>query len=637
MTLQPYNLQESITAALRDQRGFTGLAPRSKFGADADGFPLNRPEMWESRSKISGEERAEALRLVKVSKSPTPQLLPQKALALPDRFRTPDGYDYDQAAADPETGEIPRHRTGEYGPQRYTIVTHREWSGEYRIRTGIDQPASRPPEQQGTRITNQLTLDGARKIADSAHYMHLHHGGYRTFITLTFDDASRSRIEPRIAAGECVEVELLRGKYITRRKPRPVDPLTSFVDHVDLSGATGSDGPYTPVQLHGGQYVAAATRAAGDDMTYSTIQKEVSRFFDAAQRMRQRGWQSAKCINGRKYTCYEREGKPVGESPSKVVGIKGAMADRKMKPIRQGISYCWVVENPLNEGGKRNPHVHVLMDWRVKYSAFASWADRLESIWGQGFATIEKIRETDKAGYYLAKAAGYLTDSAKGDQGPVRGNRYFISKYARAPQWAEIGRFELGIMGHLIADAHDFFNYKYGHLYAKRNELRTELQDLPKKAKVSRAKVRNALERTRSELDVLPFVSSRYQLICKDKAGFLDFINWASTGTESPYLPPKEADENWDPNSGRPSSAWMHKFLMNMHARRADRRGADIPDHLYYEDSEPEAPEQLPTPEEWRIYENYSDSIGLDHESNHKSTRPRNSAVEKRRYGCYHA
>lgn len=525
------------------------------------------------------------------------------------------GWRYDLREFDFETGEVPKgERLAELGAQKYTVVSHRAWSNEFRIRTQVEQPGQLPPEQFGPRISDKLSLDAARKISDSCMYMHLNHEGYRTFLTLTFDDQGRSRVEIREAEGRCVEVELVKGRYQTvQRRPKSVS-RGSAVDRIDIEGL-GPDGPFTPVvavrEKLGGpvRYYAGATRQPGADMTFTTVQSELSRFLDGMQKMRQRGWKAKKRYPWGEVTCYRKEGQMVGEKPSKVVGIKGHLADKKIGLIRQGVGYSWVVENPRNDDGKRNPHVHIMIDWRVKYAAFAAWADRLESLWGQGFAHIEKIKESEKAGAYLAKAAGYLSKAAgESDQGPVRGNRYGISKLARAPEWECLGRYELGIMGHLIADVYDYWSHLYGGLFKVRKDLATELEETPKEERAKRQSIGSHLEAVRSALGNLPAISSKYQLVIRGIEPFKEFVKWARSPEPTVgnmFLPAKEAGDCWDSTNKRPEGQWYTEFQFRMHAKRFARRAWGIPIELYEKmhDRWVEPPEQDLS--DWLLYSEF--------------------------------
>lgn len=86
--------------------------------------------------------------------------------------------------------------------------------------------------------------------------------------------------------------------------------------------------------------------------------------------------------------------------------------------------YVWVAENK----GDRNPHVHMLTSYKVPRSEFDAFAKHLESLWGFGFAKIERIRDPKRAGHYLLKALGYALKGTDGAQGAVKGNRYGISR-----------------------------------------------------------------------------------------------------------------------------------------------------------------------------------------------------------------
>lgn len=374
-----------------------------------------------------------------------------------------------------KTGEEVRYKQRLTGPGKYAVITHREWSDEFRIRVQVEQPNGRPPENTGERVTNMLSLRGARAIAESCHYMAQKKGGYSTFLTLTFYNDARARI----ASGE------------------------------------------------------------------STVQKESSRFFDGCQKTYQRGW------------------------TNKITG-------KRMKGHSEPLHYCWVVECPKNADGEDNPHVHILMKWKVPYSEFQGWAERIESLWGQGFAHLEKIREPENAGAYMAKAAGYLT-KAKGDsdQGIVKGNRYGISQESRAPAWELIGRFEAGIMGSLIKDIYDYFTHLYGHVFQERRQLNQKLSQYPKGSKI-RISIGKRLAKVRAKLNSLPAIASEYQITLKGWGSFSDFCEWARCPNQLPdgeWLPGKDAGDVWDAEQ-RPNSVWIHglKNSINDYFSRLKRR-----------------------------------------------------------------
>jgi hypothetical protein len=375
----------------------------------------------------AGRPEAEKARLVKDRKSPTRtkrdieltlklNRLSALASALSDK-----GFNFDKASQktivtenepcavekgvfedvvyDKNTGEVL-----EVLRERKTAVanlTYRKWSDEFRIRVTTDaSPSKAPPQQSGDRVTKFLTTRAAKNILDSGAYVSAVRGGYNTFLTLTFKGEARARI------------------------------------------------------------------INGD----STIGKECSRFFDAMQKMYQRGWTAEKTIidvknkndelfsnNG--FECVANDEEIIPESKL----IKTESGDLK----NESLDYLWVAEAPtkLNvietRGGFDcveavvNPHCHVLLRWQVEPHLFRAWAARIESIWGQGFAKLERIKNADAASGYMLKALGYLLkgeDKMSNDQGEIKGNRYNISKPARALPWEHLASFHAEHMASIIGE-----------------------------------------------------------------------------------------------------------------------------------------------------------------------------------------
>ncbi len=370
-------------------------------------------------------------------------------------------------------------------PGAYTVIQYREWAEEYRIFTRVENTSgSLPPDNSGPRLSRELSWRGLRKIAESCQYVATCHGGYQTFLTLTFTPEARQRLE---------------------------------------------DGE-------------------------TTVQREVSRFADGLQKIFARGWMAV----NEKTSSRERQ-----------VGQEGPLL------------YLWVVEVPDNERGEPNPHVHMLLNWRVPKTIFRSWAARMESLWGQGFAHLEKIKDAGAAGSYMMKAAGYLCKSrGQSDQGEVRGNRYGMSAEARAPGWVTIEESQLHIMGALIADLHQHITEKYGELYKERARLKACLDRIPKTKKPLRRKVGNQLEKVRNSLirDV-PVVAGKYQVLIRGKAAYYEFMQWArSPGhwrAQIPWLPEKGRGEDWRPGE-RPDTLWYARFKKRHYWRRACRAMAQM-------------------------------------------------------------
>ncbi|MDP2505635.1 hypothetical protein [Oceanobacter sp. 3_MG-2023] len=281
----------------------------------------------------------------------------------------------------------------------------------------------------------------------------------------------------------------------------------------------------------------------------ATIQSQVSRFWDAVTKAYKRGW--TETLEGK-----EHKGQPHGDDD---------------------LDYCWVIENPKNEDGEDNPHVHIMMRWRVPYRDFQAWARRLERLWGQGFAHLEKIKEPEKAGAYMAKAAGYMTKGSKEDQGEVKGNRYGISRGARAPGWEVVGTYAAGLMGSLITEVHDFFLFEYGPKLRKRERLKELLEETPVIDKKRRQKIGKALEKVRAELNDekrLPVRPSKHQLVMCGVNSFRAFMNWAkdkaSNSRFAHWLPVKERGVYWEENQ-ESAGAYAREYRRRVWLGRMNR------------------------------------------------------------------
>lgn len=263
--------------------------------------------------------------------------------------------------------------------------------------------------------------------------------------------------------------------------------------------------------------------AAGE----TSIQREVTRTMDAMKKMYLRGWQ--------------RE------------------SGEKIAPAGAEFCYLWVVEIPKNEQGEDNPHIHLMLNWRVEKKLFSEWAERIERLWANGYFHLEKIKDPLCAGAYMAKAAGYMTKAQNDDsQGKVKGNRYGISKPARAPDWCTMSRTEYGIMARLIADMHDALSTKYGAEYEARRRLNRELSETPKGTR-KRRDIGQKLQKVRERISKIPVVCSQYQIVLKGGDSFGKFIDWAGS-------------QGWGQTSGRPDNLWFSRFKNRMRARKERRQ-----------------------------------------------------------------
>ncbi len=291
----------------------------------------------------------------------------------------------------------------------------------------------------------------------------------------------------------------------------------------------------------------------------TTIQKEVSRTMDALQKMYRRGWTTK---NGER--------------------VPGHL---------EGLPYCWVVEVPKNEQGEDNPHIHLLLGWRVAYKHFSEWAERIETIWGNGYFHLEKIKDSTCAGAYMAKAAGYLSKAQDNDtQGKVTGNRYGISAVARAPGWAVYAKTQLHIASQLIVDVYDHLTQKFGEQFRERKKLNNALAKTPKEKKGIRKHIGEKLAKVRNTLNQLPIRCNKYQVVVKDKGNALRFFSWMQNEEDhgNDWLPKKDAGMAWNP--GREPEAkdslYFHKLYTLIERRKLWRRLARIPAWLFQSDTE---------------------------------------------------
>lgn len=435
------------------------------------------------------ERHAVAHRLVKGSKSPTRSvegLGRREALPLIEKFES-----LTNVYVDKKTGEfepvmvsgVEFHENekqvtphGAIGSQ--TVVEYRAWADAWRVRTQTETTAGTlPPSQSGARLSDMLSERAAKKIAESCEYMALAKGGFKTFATGTFDQETRDKIK--------------RGE--------------------------------------------------------TSIQKEVSRFCDALQKMYSRGWVT-RC--GEKIAGAKSEKEKVikrgktwaaGERYDGSIVLNDFSEIKIIEREKNGLCYAWVVEIPKNKEGEDNPHIHMLMDWRVekiikaehtksgkKIKLFMQWANRIEKLWGSGTFHLEKIRDPECAGAYMAKAAGYMT-KAKGDQnqGIVRGNRYGISEPARAPEWVTIGRAQLHAMSQIIADVYDHLTVTFGAVYEKRKSLNKALQKTAKDDKKNRLDIGKKLQAVRAQIKAIPIRCNKYQIILKGQTIAGTFFSWA--------------------------------------------------------------------------------------------------------------
>ncbi|MUK91669.1 hypothetical protein GNP80_04330 [Aliivibrio fischeri] len=334
-------------------------------------------------------------------------------------------------------------------------VQHREWSGQYRGQVVTQTPVSNAPDANaGERFSEKLTSRSVSKIFESAAYTSTCHGGFTTFLTLTFNKEQRLRIFGGLA--DPSDVNSIGAHHPVRFRRNMVTYKSSeFVKRTE-SPVCNIGGAYTSIAIDGQipKLMNASGDIAGDycllsqkpkaeftiDKTLeTTVGKEVSRLLDGLKKMYQRGWLADHTVQTDKHSHAKYSDLTHEQVPPHFKSIPTEFGPSFMK---DDFHYIWVAECPANEDGEPNPHVHVLLRWTVEPHLFSAWAKRFEKIWGHGFAKLERIREPKAAGSYIIKAVGYAAKGDNAEQGLIRGNRYNIAKCSRAPAWECIASFE---------------------------------------------------------------------------------------------------------------------------------------------------------------------------------------------------
>ncbi|WP_114787329.1 rolling circle replication-associated protein [Vibrio tetraodonis] len=288
----------------------------------------------------------------------------------------------------------------------------RDWSKQIKLQVKYHpSPSDAPQAQVGERYTHQLSPNAVKKIFESGAYLAACHGGFSTFLTLTFDDFQRAKL---FATDSNVH-------------------LTS--EGCEFSPLSEDMAPYSPLQM--------------------TIGQEVTRFLDAAKRMYHRGFSYKQShLSGQANLAFEGDEVRVS-GHYKAVPLMGRKSKVELHGPARGkadFHYLWVAECPTNEHGQPNPHVHLLLNWQVAPEHFQAWAKRIERLWGHGLAHLERIKYKDAAAGYLIKAVGYAAKGGNADQGVIKGNRYNIARCSRAPDWSALVSFDVHNMTGIIKE-----------------------------------------------------------------------------------------------------------------------------------------------------------------------------------------
>jgi len=424
-----------------------------------------------------------------------------------------------------EAAELAMSRRSHTSNRVHATIAYRPWSDEWRLRVSPEFINGKlPPINMGDRYTKKMTQAAVTKIEDSAMFVDGEHGGYRVFATITLNQEARDRVNNRIT-----EFELIT--YPSNGHKRH---STHFARSPGLHFAKGND-HFGILPLDSGDYCPIRYEKIDQELLdfmgpsvrrkhryESSVQKEVSRFFDGIKKMRLRGWipeyRRGRKIANRKEGPYT----PIEYNKAKIQ-LPGS--EKNLSPF----CYLWVAENPKNEKKEDNIHVHLLMNWDIPYRLFPCWAKRLEKLWGQGYVHLERIKDPKCSAYYLSKAAQYLSKaSSNNQQGLIRGNRYAISMHARAPGWQSVGRYSADGLGYLIMLAKVKHKEKYGLLSVTRNKVVEEIKAEKDKKTGKSNKLKSMAHHIGGRIKSIPSVFGRYNCIFKGEKAFDKFIEWCS-------------------------------------------------------------------------------------------------------------
>ncbi len=402
-------------------------------------------------------------------------------------------------------------------------IAYRPWSDEWRLRISPEFVNGKlPPVNSGERSTSKMTEAAISKIEDSAMFVDVEHGGYRVFATVTLNKDARERINNRITKFELITYpENGHIRYATKFARSPGLYFAKGVDHFGVLPLDSGDYcpiRYEPIDKELLDFIGPSIRKSYSYQ--SSVQREVSRFFDGIKKMRLRGW-IPEYRRGRKIV--NRKEGPYTPIEFNTPKIKLPGSEENITPF----CYLWVAENPKNKQGEDNIHVHLLMNWDIPYRLFSCWAKRLERLWGQGYVHLERIKDTKCSAYYLSKAAQYLSKASKAnDQGLIRGNRYAISKHARAPGWESVGKYSANGLGYLIMLAKVKHQDKYGLLSATRRQIIEEIKAEDDKKTRKSNRLKSIAHHIGGRIKSISSVFGRYNCVFKGEKTFDMFVGW---------------------------------------------------------------------------------------------------------------
>ncbi|WP_299979265.1 hypothetical protein [uncultured Pseudoteredinibacter sp.] len=189
--------------------------------------------------------------------------------------------------------------------------------------------------------------------------------------------------------------------------------------------------------------------------------------------------------------------------------------------------YIWVAESPKNTYKGENPHVHLVLRWKLCRDKQSKLHTYLTKCWKLGKVHLKKSDSPISTAAYLAKVC---TQHDK-DQGEIGGNRYSISRSARSPKWDIVGSFESHCYAQYIFNLYKQLKHETTPLYRERKKLalkkrqqRNTLKsskpqlnaDARKRIFAKLSAIQNNLDKVQKKIDAFPIQTNGYQITCSD-------------------------------------------------------------------------------------------------------------------------
>ena len=522
------------------------------------------PQRWDALSPLTVAERSEVYSLVKASISPTKQ----KA---PDSWHERQGFLSGRVARMKTTGEVceipiiehdqPRERVPHGAPGAFCITEARAWADEFRIRTQVDPTTKQlPPDNTGPRISHYLSDRGLAALTDSAAYVSaVTDSGFTTFVTLTFSDESRARLDSgdtsiQREASRCFDAW---AKMYQRGMAREGIPGNGNAETVKANysglGRSGRSyrgvkaaGPYSPINFkYDGQLqylwvVEVPDNEAGEPNPHLHVLMRWAVDYEQFD-----GWASRlESAWGQGFAHLE-----------KIKNKKSAGAY-----IAKAIGYLCKAQGKSDQGEVRGNR------YGISASARAP-----------GWELMTKT-QIDCMGQLIADVFDHLTVK----HGPDYQDRKRLNRIKQK-------------------QTED----------AKAYKAKTGTKRVPDWMARQQKKINDKLDAVRERLNDLPVRCNRYQVILKSREAFVDFTAWATNpgfkAWVAPWLPEKPSGVAFDP--GRDYKAEQGHFFKALRKRfqwaKMKRQALTIDQLFDIDDQHQRNKNHWPQLEDWACYSHF--------------------------------